>query len=105
VLCEKSGVPQLTLHAFGKGTGVYMSGFSVNPESTAMLFDLLRLVSCHGIEKYIPDDWRVEAAYFPADKTIVALNNAKIPIETTILTDEGEHKFALAPLEMKFIDI
>ncbi|MDO4867484.1 MAG: 1,3-beta-galactosyl-N-acetylhexosamine phosphorylase [Clostridia bacterium] len=103
VLCAKDGVPQMTLRSFGKGMGIYMSGFSVNPESTAMLLDLLRLACGHGDGKYIPGDRRVEAAYFPVDKTLVAMNNSEQPVETTVLTDEGELRLALSPLEMKFV--
>ena len=43
VLCEKGGAPQMTLHALGKGLGVYLSNFRVNPRSTRMLLELLLL--------------------------------------------------------------
>lgn len=102
VLCAKNGAPQLTLHSFGRGYGVYMSDFSVAPQSTAMLFSLLRHVShcCDGL--YIADNWRVETAYFPADKTLVALNNTDETVETTVATEFGVVHLQLKPLETRF---
>lgn len=102
VLCAKNDVPQLTLHAFGSGYGVYMSDFAVAPESTAMLFDLLRHVSHCDNGLYIADDRRVETAYFPADKTLVALNNADETVETTVATAFGSVHLRLDPLETRF---
>jgi len=102
VLCAKDGVPQLTLHPFGKGCGVYLGGFSYSPESAAMLLDVLMHV-CHCEQRlYIADDRRVEVGYFPADRTLVALNNAEETVEATVSTEFGPRRLTLLPLETRF---
>ena len=105
VLCEKGGVPQLTIHPFGKGFGVYMSGFSVTPESTAMLFELLRKVSRCESRLFISSDPRVEISCFPASKTLVALNNAEETVEIDVPVEGGAIHLKLEPLETRFEEI
>ena len=105
VLCEKGGVPQMVIHPFGAGVGVYMSDFAVSPESTAMLLELLTAVTGCSDGLYLADDRRVEAGYFPADRTLVALNNADSVVETSVRTGFGEIPLKLEPLEMRFVKL
>ena len=106
VLCEKGGVPQMTMHEFGRGKGVYMSGFTVSPESTRMLLETL-LYCCNlplG-SAYISDSALVEAAWYPADRVLVALNNAEETVSARIHTPDGDVPVTLAPLETRMIKL
>ncbi|MBP3636044.1 MAG: 1,3-beta-galactosyl-N-acetylhexosamine phosphorylase [Clostridia bacterium] len=104
VLCEKNGAPQMTIHSFGKGKGVYMSSFSISPESTRMLLEIL-VHCCQLPGDYLSDNALVEAAWYPADRTLVAINNAEESITATIATPDGPQCLTLAPLETKMIKL
>ncbi len=105
VLCEKNGAPQMTVNRFGKGMGVYMSGFAVTPESARMLLDTL--LYARGIQNapYVAADARADAAYFPNDGTLVVLNNADEPLTTTVALPSGDMTVSLAPMEMKTVRV
>ncbi len=106
VLCEKGGVPQMTVHDFGRGKGVYMSRFTVSPESTRMLLETL-LYCCNlpfG-SAYISDSALVEAAWYPSDRVLVALNNAEETVSANIHTPDGDIPVTLAPLETRMIQL
>ena len=102
--CEKGGVPQMTLHAFGRGKAVYMSHFTVSPEATRMLLDTL--LYCCGLDPlYLSDNALVETAYYPADHILVALNNAEETVSARIHTPDGDMPVTLAPLETRMIKL
>ena len=104
VLHAAEGVPQMTLHPFGKGWGVYMSGFEVTTLSTRMLLELLLHVK--GVaakDAYLSDRAEVETAYFPADDVLVVFNNAEEPVDCTVHTPGGDVKYHLEPMETKII--
>ena len=100
VLHAVDGVPQMTMHPFGKGWGVYMSGFEVGLDSTRMLLELLLHVK--GIAQkdvYLSDNAKVETAYFPADDVLVVFNNAEEAVDCTVHTPGGDVKYHLEPME------
>ena len=104
VLHAADGVPQMTMHAFGKGCGVYMSHFEVNAESTRMLLELLLHVK--GVahkDAYLSDSAQVETAYFPADDVLVVFNNAEEAVDCTVHTPAGDVKYSLAPMETRIV--
>ena len=106
VLCEKNGVPQMTVHNFGKGMGVYMSHFNVNPASTRMLLETL-LYACHlpTDSAWLSDNALVETAYYPEDRMLVALNNAEEETTAVLHTDQGKQTVTLKPLETRMIQL
>ena len=106
VLCEKNGVPQMTVHDFGRGKGVYMSHFSVNPAGTRMLLETLLYV-CHlpADSAWLSDNAQVETAYYPEDRMLVALNNAEEEVSATLYTDQGRRTVTLKPLETRMIQL
>lgn len=106
VLCQKDGAPQMTVHRFGEGVGVYMSHFTLSQDSTRMLLETL--LYCCGLERntpYISNSAQVEAAYYPADQMLVALNNAEEPTSACIHTPGGDVQVELAPLETRMIQL
>ena len=99
VLAEKDGVPQLTVHPFGRGRGIYMSGFQVDAESTRYLFRLLLEAAGQEDTPWISNDARVEVGWFPADRTLVCMNSADEPVTAAVRTDRGELTVTLAARE------
>ena len=101
VLYAGNGIPQMTVHAFGKGYGIYLSDFKVSPESTRMLQELLLIGKSGSKLQYISDNPYVDVAYFPKDRALVAASVSSEPTETRVLTDDGEILLKLLPHEMK----
>lgn len=102
VLLARDGVPQMTLHAFGRGQAAYLSGFTYSPAAARMLLELLLyLTHQDGSPAALCGHPLAEAAWFPADHTLVALNNADETITTTVRCPAGEIALTLAPLETR----
>ena len=74
-------------------------------QTFSMLLELLTAVTGCSDGLYLADDRRVEAGYFPADRTLVALNNADAVVETSVRTGLGEIPLKLEPLEMRFVKL
>lgn len=106
VFAERDDTPQLTVNRFGKGLGIYMSDFVFTAESSRMLLDLLLYtVDRLGAAHYISGDARVEAAYYPHSRTLIAVNNADETVETAISLPEGSLSVSLLPMETKEISL
>ena len=103
VLDQGCAGPRLTLHEFGKGKAVYMSGFQYSPAAARMLLELLLyLTGKDAAEAGVCEDSRVEVAWFPASATLVMMNNAEAPVDAVVRCPAGERRVQLAPLEMQF---
>ena len=106
VFCEKAGAPAFTMHRFGKGRGVYLSGFEYSPAAARMLMDLIAcLTGADRREAGVSDHAMVECAWFPKDDTLVVFNNADKPVKTTIACPRGEAAVSLEPLETRIMTI
>lgn len=106
VLCEKDGAPAMTVHDFGRGKGVYMSSFAVSPRATRMLLETL--MYCCGVAPdaaYVSDNALVEAAWYPASRTLVAVNSAEEDVTATIGTEGGRVTVELKPFETKIMKV
>lgn len=106
VLRANSGNPDFVLHDFGKGHGVYMSGFSVSPENTRMLLNLLLTVKespCDAL--YITDNLYTECAYYPGTKKLVVINNSDKKQITEIRTEAGVQTFTVEAYDQKVINL
>lgn len=93
VLAAHDGNPLLTRNAFGKGQGIYLSGFEVNNANTRMLLNLILDAggeAPNGL--YLTDNAEMECAYYPESRTLVVINNADTVQECKIHTEYGtEH--------------
>lgn len=106
VLSDHEGVPQMTMHRFGKGVGVYMSDFHVGQKSTRMLLELLmHLTGMKAEELYLSDCAEVETAWYPVDKTLIVFNNAEETVESTIATPNGALTVTLKPMETRIMKL
>lgn len=102
VIREKDGRPALTVHTFGKGKGIYLSGFQLSNENTRMLLNLMLYGRDMDLDqKYLTDCADAECAYYPASKTLVVINNCDRPVSTSVKTDERRIDFELKPYETK----
>ncbi len=81
----------VSANVFGKGRAVYLNGFTADAQNAR----LLRRAVCWAAsreaeaERWTTDDVRCECAYFPANGTLVVLNDADEPVETTVHTPDG----------------
>ncbi len=93
VLAAHDGNPLLTRNAFGKGQGIYLSGFEVNNANTRMLLNLILDAggeAPNGL--YLTDNAEMECAFYPESRTLVVINNADTVQECKIHTECGtEH--------------
>lgn len=87
VLAEVDGTPAIAAHAFGKGRGVYMAGFEYSPVNARMLLNLLLWAKGLPLNSdWLTTDPETEAAWFPADKTLVVINNSTQKKSTVVKT-------------------
>lgn len=106
VISDWNGCPQMTVHAFGKGCGIYLSGFQRSPQANRMLLDvLLYAAGLNGQALYVTDDCRAEAAYYPAHHALLVINNATEPVACSVQTPNGPMAVTLAPLETKELSL
>ena len=105
VLADANGIPQMTVNCFGKGLGVYMSDFKMTAKNARMLLDILLFAAnLTDAAPYIPSDCRVEAAYYPHNRTLVVINNADEAVDTDLSLPDGNWmNVSLSPMETKEI--
>ena len=100
VLAEKNGTPVLAVNCFGKGTGVYLSDFTLSNANTRLLLNLLLFAKNMDLtQKYLTDNSETECAYYPEEGQLAAINNSDSPQGVRIQTDYGLQSFSLKPYE------
>ncbi len=93
VLAERAGEksPKLATHAFGKGRGVYFSGFKFSAENTRLLHRALFWGA--GQESswgaWQTTNVKTEATYFAKAGKLVVINNAGSDEETVVTLGDG----------------
>ncbi|MBR3274085.1 MAG: 1,3-beta-galactosyl-N-acetylhexosamine phosphorylase [Clostridia bacterium] len=106
VLAARDGAPQMTLRRYGRGSAAWLSGFEYSPASARMLLELLiHLTGAQREAAGVCDDPRVEAAWFPASGTLVAMNNGDTPVRTEAALPGRRIPVALEAGEMRFIEV
>lgn len=106
VLLAHDGQPDLTLHSFGKGWGVYMGGFSYNPENTRMLLNLLLYTGGEKLDgMYLTDNLYTECTYYPEIARLVVINNSGETQTTGVRTQNGLHTFTIEAYDQEVIDL
>ena len=91
VFMSHDDIPDLVVHDFGKGKGIYLSDFCYSPSNSRLLLNLI-MAAC-GInpeeEKYITDNSETECAFVPNSNTLVVINNSEKEQKVSISTDKG----------------
>lgn len=106
VLLEDQGRPTLTMNSFGKGFGIYLASFEVNPANTRMLFNLICYCGQDGLmNQYITDNLYTDSAYYPDSNTIVVINNSDMKQTTNISTDVGNVTVVLDGFDYKILKL
>ncbi|MBQ7487862.1 MAG: 1,3-beta-galactosyl-N-acetylhexosamine phosphorylase [Clostridia bacterium] len=106
VWMAQGGIPQFTHHAFGKGHALYMSGFTYSPLNAHMFLQtLIHLTGISQTSTGTSDHPEIETAWFPADRTMIVMNDADHPICTEVTCPAGRASVELAPFELKFVTI
>lgn len=108
VLAEKDGTPIVTSHKFGKGRGVYMSGYRFTLMNTRLLMRaiLYAMGNENAMEKYICSNPFTECAYYPGSGKLVIINNTKDRQTTTVCGENGkESTVTLEPFDIAILEI
>lgn len=92
--------PLVTKHAFGKGQGIYLSFFKVNPGNTRLLASLLVNGDDYDTMPFVSDCAEVECTFFPASQKTVIINNSDASIYAKWKNLDGKQEDAkLLPYE------
>ncbi|MFT3983174.1 MAG: 1,3-beta-galactosyl-N-acetylhexosamine phosphorylase [Lachnospiraceae bacterium] len=94
----------LTSHEFGKGRGLYLSGFQTGCENNRFLLSLL-LHSAHVKEKYSVNNPYAECAVFERTGKAVVINNSTTAQKVHFCTPDKSIELLLEAAEMKTIVI
>ena len=100
VLAEKNGIPAAVINDFGKGKGIYLSGFSLSNANARMLLNLM----LYGMglplnQNYLTDNPDAECAYYPGTGKLVVINNSDRQVRTKVQTEKGVREFTVAAFE------
>lgn len=106
VFLAKEGVPCITEHTFGKGKGIYLSGFVTGNESTRMLMELILWATGKDLlQNYLTDNCECECAYYENINKLVVINNSETVQKTTVKTEKGSLQFELQPFDISVQEI
>ncbi len=106
VLAEEEGKPVLSVYDFGRGKGIYLSSYEVNPVNIRLLLNLILYAGGEGLEaRYITDNPFTECTYYPESKTLIVLNQSDAGQTAGIGTDFGKITLNLKPYESKIITV
>lgn len=105
VLASHDGTPDLTIHDFGKGKGIYMVGFEFSNINARMLLNLILYSAGDTDRKYLTDNPWTECAYYPGAKKMIVINNADTEQTTKVETEQGVMSFAVPAYGDIMIDI
>lgn len=106
VLAAHDGNPLLARNAFGKGQGIYLSGFEVNNANTRLLLNLILDAggeAPNGL--YLTDNAEMECAFYPESRTLVVINNAETAQECKINTEYGVQQVRLEAFDTEIRQI
>lgn len=106
VLAAHDANPLLARNVFGKGQGIYLSGFEVNNANTKMLLNLILDAggeAPNGL--YLTDNDEMECAFYPESRTLVVINNAETAQECKINTEYGVQQVRLEAFDTEIRQI
>ncbi len=98
VLRADGGRISVTMHAFGKGCGVYMAAYRYTPENARMLLNLILYACGESLEQpYVSSNAMADCVYFPEGDAMVVANASPYALSTAVDTKHGQKTFELAP--------
>ncbi len=106
VLAAEGATPVLTLHKAGKGSAVYMGGFTWSPAASRMLLEMiLYLTGADGSAAGITDSEAAEAAWFPRTGTLLVMNSTGEKVTAKVRWPGGECETELEPYETRITEV
>jgi beta-D-galactosyl-(1->4)-L-rhamnose phosphorylase len=104
VLAAEGSKPAAVINKFGKGSGIYLSGFTLGTAAARTLQNVLLYASSGSASaEGISDNPHVECAVFR--EKLAFVNNSGLPQKASCLWKGKEYNITLAPCEMKELDI
>lgn len=95
---------QAVVNDFGKGKGVYLTGFEFSYPNVHLLMNLMLYGAGRDIQQnYTTDNLYTECAYYPESKCMVVINNSDSAQSTRVKTPEGMAEIELAAFETKIV--
>lgn len=98
VYAKEDGIPSVVVHPFGKGYGIYLSGYTYSIENTRFLLNLL-LKYTKTQADCLTDNAYTECAFYPEAESLVVINNSEQPQEANIHLKQKSYQVQLAPYE------
>jgi beta-D-galactosyl-(1->4)-L-rhamnose phosphorylase len=106
VLAEQNGTATLTANEFGKGTGLFCTGFVHTPSSPRLLQNLILFATKEKQQpEYVTDDPLVEAAFYPKSGKLALINNSQLLRQASCVVHGKKCTVELKPFELTVIDI
>lgn len=105
VFASHEGTPDITMHKFGKGCGIYMGGFQYTPVNARMLLNLILMAAGDMGEMYLTDNANTECTYYPEAQKLIVINNTDCTQETSVKTQTGKVTVVLEPYGNKEIGL
>jgi beta-D-galactosyl-(1->4)-L-rhamnose phosphorylase len=92
VLAVKDNSPRLAVNTFGKGRGVYLSGYKFTPQNTRLVHRAIHWAANRedDFRKWNCANIRTECAFFPKHKKLVVINNSDAPQQTSVWDAAGK---------------
>lgn len=106
VLAAKGTNPVAVVNDFGKGRGIYLTGFEFNYPNVRFLMNLMLYGSSRELEQnYMTDNLYTECAYYPESGCLVVINNSETEQCTNVKIPGGSVKVELGAFETRMMKI
>ena len=92
----------LSIHTFGEGKGIYLSGFTFSYINARALLNIVVYASGEAANCFTDNPW-VECTYYPSSRTAVLTNNAEAEEATSVQIDEAKLDVHLGAHELRII--
>ena len=106
VLLAEQDAPLITMHAFGKGMGVYLSSFTHDDINNKTLMQLILKACGEEIhQEYITNNPYTECSYYPEGRKLVVINNSDIKQKTRVRTGDEVVEIEIEPFDIRVYDV
>jgi beta-D-galactosyl-(1->4)-L-rhamnose phosphorylase len=109
VLADRENSPRIATNLFGKGRGVYFSGFKFTYENTRLLHRAIFWAAAQESKWSVwnTSNIRTECAYFAKKKKLVVINNAGEDQQTVVTLADGKStkRISLEAHGIKIVDL
>jgi hypothetical protein len=100
VLADEAGSVRVSVHPYGSGRAVYLSGFDTTTACRRLLYRALHWAAreAASFTLWTSSNTETECSYFPASRTLAVVNDSELRQTTRVRGEHGEiHDFDLPP--------